>query len=1227
MPKLSVLPLTVTGILIPAGPALALQPPTAMPLQPTWGAELAALALFFLAAGFLLHARRLRRRLLANNAELTLELARRAKIEMELRERDASVRTIVESANTIIFTLDAAGVFRFVEGRRLASMGLTPERLTGRHLREVFSHRPDLWTLFERCAAGERLDEPVVTIGGEFQLLACPVPGPDGGVERVVGIVRDVSEAEAVRRQLAESEARFRSIFENAPFAITINRASDGAFLDANSACLKRLRLTREQLLGGDPAQMVRYADYEPADLFREELECGGLRERELRVLRPGGDIGHLLCSSTPISLGGQPCLLSMTVDLTERKRAELALRESQALLSALKESIPDLVWLKDPLGRYITCNPAFERVYGVREAELAGRTDYDLEALPEAADLCLESDRRALTESGPLRFEECLRVAETGQERLFETLKTPMRDSEGKLIGVLGIARDMTDRKNVEQALRESQALLSALKENFPDLVWLKDPLGRYITCNPAFERVHGVREAELAGRTGETLTGDSEEDASFLSSDRQVLTENRMLRFEERLRVAETGQERLFETLKTPMRDSEGKLIGVLGIARDITDRRRREAEVRSWMRRFDIVNATAKHLFYDYERESDWVTWSGPLTDVLGLEDGELDGSPEIWKSRLHPKDAPAVLNILATARKRCGEFETDYRLQHKNGRYIHMHACGLFLPGEDGEAARILGVLQNISARKDAEDALALSERRLQMLLSAAHDSVLMLEDGRIVDCNISAAKMFQLNREELIGRTPLDFSPALQPDGEPSREVGRRVLQGARTGNMLRFEWMHVRADGELFPVEISLNAVEVNGALTTLSVMRDVTERKNAERLLRQSEEKFSKVFAMAPYGIAIVRLSDAVVVDTNRAFETLTGHPREQILGRPTSDLGLWDDPARHEAFLARILREGVVVDFDFQLRRANGALRSAVASAQCIHLAGEACFINLVRDVTEVKMAQQSMVQTEKMLSLGGLAAGMAHEINNPLGIIFQSAMGVQRRLDPAMPANQREAEALGLNLTDVAEYLRRRNILRYLEGIREAGERAAGIVRNMLRFSRSSDSGMMNQDLEELVLHAVSLAESDYDLKKRYDFKQIRLTCDFEPGLPNVPCLPLEIEQVLLNLLRNAAQAMAEAQTPEPAISVRAYAREDQAVLEIADNGPGIPQARQSRVFEPFYTTKKVGEGTGLGLSVSYFIVTTTHRGSLDVSSEPGQGTRFILRLPLTRRASAA
>jgi signal transduction histidine kinase len=272
-------------------------------------------------------------------------------------------------------------------------------------------------------------------------------------------------------------------------------------------------------------------------------------------------------------------------------------------------------------------------------------------------------------------------------------------------------------------------------------------------------------------------------------------------------------------------------------------------------------------------------------------------------------------------------------------------------------------------------------------------------------------------------------------------------------------------------------------------------------------------------------------------------------------------------------------------------------------------------------IEDVTERTRIQALMVQTEKMISVGGLAAGMAHEINNPLGIISQAAQNIERRVSSELPANRQIAEELGIGLETIQAYLAKRDIPQFLWDVREASSRAARIVANMLQFSRKSESTLQSASLADVLDRALELAASDYDLKERYDFRSVEITREYDPVLPAIPMVMVEMEQVFLNLVKNAAQAMAD-NPPErkPRITLRLKRNERYAVVEVEDNGAGMEENVRRRVFEPFFTTKESGVGTGLGLSVSYMIVTQNHRGLIDVQSTPDQGTLFRIRLPL-------
>ncbi|WXG53711.1 MAG: HAMP domain-containing sensor histidine kinase [Candidatus Sedimenticola sp. (ex Thyasira tokunagai)] len=245
------------------------------------------------------------------------------------------------------------------------------------------------------------------------------------------------------------------------------------------------------------------------------------------------------------------------------------------------------------------------------------------------------------------------------------------------------------------------------------------------------------------------------------------------------------------------------------------------------------------------------------------------------------------------------------------------------------------------------------------------------------------------------------------------------------------------------------------------------------------------------------------------------------------------------------------------------------------------------------------------------------------MAHELNNPLGGMLQGIQNIQRRLSPDLEKNRVVAQELGLDLEKICSYLDQREIEKFMQGIRESGERAAEIVQNMLQFARKAESGLRPERLDLLVDRALELAAVDYDLKKKYDFREIEIIRQYDTTLAPVRCIASEIQQVLLNLLRNAAQALykGEGKTEHPRITVRTYSQKGMACIKVEDNGPGMDEETRNHVFDPFFTTRPVGEGTGLGLSVSYFIVTQEHNGRMSVDSQPGLGAAFMVCLPMT------
>ncbi|GAB6042442.1 ATP-binding response regulator [Endothiovibrio diazotrophicus] len=391
-----------------------------------------------------------------------------------------------------------------------------------------------------------------------------------------------------------------------------------------------------------------------------------------------------------------------------------------------------------------------------------------------------------------------------------------------------------------------------------------------------------------------------------------------------------------------------------------------------------------------------------------------------------------------------------------------------------------------------------------------------------------------------------------------------------------------------------------------------------IDARRNQEELQR-TRGYLQNIIDSMPSVLVSVDAEGRVTM-WNRAADDATGLSSSEAVGQPLEAiyplLGAQME-AVEEALRERQPRKNERVE-----SRAGDEVRYNDVMVYPLLANGAVGAVIRLDDVTNRVRIENMMVQTEKMMSVGGLAAGMAHEINNPLGGILQGAQNLVRRLSPDLAKNRQVAEECGIDLEALGRYLDERDIYRFLESIREAGDRAARIVSNMLQFSRPAAGRREPADLAQLLESSVELGASDYDLKKRYDFRHIEIVKHFDAELPMVPCVASEIEQVILNLLKNAAQAMADhpVEGRSPRITLRTRREPQWAVVEVEDNGPGMSDEVRRRVFEPFFTTKGVGVGTGLGMSVSYFIVTNNHGGELEVVSAPGEGSRFVIRLPL-------
>jgi len=530
----------------------------------------------------------------------------------------------------------------------------------------------------------------------------------------------------------------------------------------------------------------------------------------------------------------------------------------------------------------------------------------------------------------------------------------------------------------------------------------------------------------------------------------------------------------------------------------------------------------------------------------------------------------------------------------------------------------------------SISKEKNHLIENSEKRYQLLFTQMINGYSLHEiicdqsgepvDYRFIDINPAFSKLTGLT-PDIIGKTVREVIPGIE---EYWIEIYGDV---ALTGNSISFE-------NYTAPLNKWYNIVAFSPTKNHFAcIFEDITKRKQDEEELRHLRNFLSNIINSMP-SVLIGVTPEGRITQWNQEAEKETGIPAEEAQGKLLMDLiPKWGNELK---YIRRAIHERKPRKDEKVMSIKNGEPHFSDITIYPLIANGVEGAVIRIDDVTERVHIEEMMIQSEKMLTVGGLAAGMAHEINNPLAGIIQNIQVISNRLDKNFQKNIQVAQECGISMESIHNYHEKREIFSMMDSVTEAGRRAAKIVDNMLSFSRKSDTYFTPHDLRKLLDKTIELASNDYDLKRKYDFRQIEIIRDYDPNLPEILCDASQVQQVFLNLLKNGAHSMSERRKNEEKnlqpvekshfiFRIQTDFNDQIASIEIEDNGTGMEENILKRIFEPFFTTKTLGIGTGLGLSVSHFIITQNHGGTMKVNSEPGKGTKFLISLPFQKRGT--
>ncbi|MCC6489287.1 MAG: PAS domain S-box protein [Candidatus Hydrogenedentes bacterium] len=640
------------------------------------------------------------------------------------------------------------------------------------------------------------------------------------------------------------------------------------------------------------------------------------------------------------------------------------------------------------------------------------------------------------------------------------------------------------------------------------------------------------------------------------------------------------------------------------------------------------------------------------------VLGYRTEDLVGNAS--SEYVHPDDLPALQQAYRRPR-RADEAApvVTCRVRHKEGTWRYFETAGNRLHVTAGVPGIVLS-FRDVTERKLWERAIRESERRNSAVIDNAMDAYLAMNaSGMIIGWNTQAEAMFGWRREKVLGQR---LSSIILPESQrQAHEHGRERFLETGEGRLMnrRIEMTALHRDGREFPVELSMTHVRIGDSHTFSAFIRDISERRAAERALQESEERFRILVEHAPEAIVVIDAESALFVDSNNNAQRMFGYDAEEMRRVGPREVTSAKDLAGQtvESLVQERLKralEGGALKFEITCQHKSGRTFPAEVRLVRLPATGRKLVRGSVTDISErrwaqklhqdysrtleeqvaqrtreleeknaelhqalekLKDTQRQLITQEKMASLGVLTAGIAHEIKNPLNFVNNFAeLTVElihelRALLNPEGATTGEIEAL---LRDIEQ-----NAVK----IHDHGKRADRIVRGMLQHSRSEHMRQIT-DINALVDEYVKLAY--HGLRARDASFNIRLDLQYDEQIGSIPVVPQDLSRVVLNIVNNGCYAAHQKRKAlgadfHPILTVRTRDAGEYVEIRVRDNGPGIPPEIRDSIFNPFFTTKPVGEGTGLGLSICYDIIVREHLGELIVDTEPGAFTEFAIALP--------
>jgi len=821
--------------------------------------------------------------------------------------------------------------------------------------------------------------------------------------------------------------------------------------------------------------------------------------------------------------------------------------------------------------GNIVLFNRGAERISGYRREEVLGE-HYPTIFLPPELREEVERITKDIFAGRYPSYAEGAIITKDGERHVIRWSNMPLRDPDGEITGVIAFGQDITERVRAEKALRESEERYRSLFNHVPVGLYRTSPDGEILDVNPALVQILGYpdRETLLAVNTSDLYVDLEELKRWQILIEREGVVRN----FEVRLRRYDGTVVWAEDSTRTVF-DADGRVLYYEGVMEDITERKRAEEALRESEERYRrLVELSPNAILIHSDGK---IVFANPATvKLLGTSGAEQ----LVGKSVLdfaHPDYREiAQKRIRQVLETQTGVPLIEEKIVRLDGTEIDVEIMAVPFTYQGKPAVQV--VARDITKRKRAEKALARERDLLHLLMDNVPDHIFFKDrESRVIRTNGAHAQALGFaDPQEMIGKTDFDFFPR-----EYAQRYYEREQEIMRSGQPMINEELEIPLpNGQTMWLSITkIPLSDASGRITGLvGISRNITERVRAEKALRESEERFRRLAESTFEGIAFHE--DGVILDANLTFARMFGYERSEVIGMNGLDLVA---PEYRGSTLEKI-RSQDENPYEITCIRKDRSTFEAEIRGKPIPYKGRMIRVVAIRDISGYKRLQAQLIEAERLAAMGQIAAGLAHEINNPLNSIELLLTMVRDRLE-----------------SDSPDYTRLQTALKEVQRITKITTQLADMVRSS---PEDRISVQLNSLLIELLILQSQLAAQ----------KGITIVPNLDPDLPKVLGLPGQLKQVFLNVILNAIEAMPGGGT----LTIKSYydPQADTACIEFRDAGPGLTSEARAHLFEPFYTTKP--DGTGLGLYVSYTIV-KNHGGEISIDSEPGRGTTVTITLP--------